>query len=107
MATDFQSGCLFFEGDNERYYIPAKAIVKCEQDYYTRLIQNPYSKGPYNKTIYYHFVVVTMKVSESMNVDVPFRIRKTVSLWSDKKAREANYEFLQEINRLKAAFQAK
>jgi hypothetical protein len=106
LAIDFQSGCLFFEGDNERYQIPAKAIVKCEQDSYMRLIQNPYSKGPYNKAIYYHFVVVTMKVSESMKVEVPFRIRKTVSLWSDKKARDANYEFLQKINRLKAASQA-
>jgi len=103
LAVDQQKRWLFFEGDNERYRIPAQAIVKCEQDFYTRLIQDPYSKGPHNKIIYYHFVVVTMKVSENMTVEVPFRIRKTVSLWSDKKARDDNYEFLREINLLKTS----
>lgn len=105
LAVDLQRGCIFYEGDNERYYIPAEAIVKCEQDTYTRLVQNPYSKGPYNKIIYYHFAVVTMKVSEAKSVEVPFRIRKTVSLWSDKKARDANYDLLREINQLKVTFQ--
>jgi hypothetical protein len=104
LAIDFQKGFLLFEGDNECYRIPAKAIVKCEQDSYTRLVQSPYTKVPSNMTIYYHFVVVTIKVSEQMTVEVPFRIRKTVSLWSDKKAREANYDFLREINRLKPTF---
>jgi hypothetical protein len=46
-----------------------------------------------------------MKVSKATNAEIPFRIRKTVSLWSDKKARDANYDFLREINQLKAAFQ--
>jgi hypothetical protein len=104
LAIDLQKGFLFYEGDNERYRIPAKAIVKCEQDSYTRLIQSPYTKAPSNMTIFYHFVVVTMKVSEQMTVEVPFRIRRRVSLWSDQKARNANYEFLREINRLKPTF---
>lgn len=103
-AVDDPSCCLLYEGDNERYRIPAKAIIKCEQDSYTRLVRDPYSKEPNNKIIYYHFVVVTVKVSETMTVEIPFRIRKTVSLWLDQKAREANYELLRELNHLKAAF---
>jgi hypothetical protein len=47
-----------------------------------------------------------MKISDSMTVEIPFRIRKTVSLWSDEKARNANYEFLQEIDRLKSTYKA-
>jgi hypothetical protein len=106
LAIDRQQGCLLYEGDNERYRVPAAAIVKCEQDSYTRLIQSPYTKVPSNMTIYFHFVVVTMKISDSMTVEIPFRIRKTVSLWSDEKARNANYEFLQEIDRLKSTYKA-
>ncbi len=101
LAIDLPSACLLYEGDNERYRIPAGAMVKCEQDAYTRLIQDPYSKGPNNKIIYFHFVVVTVKVSDTMTVELPFRIRKTVSLWSDQKAREANYELLRDLNHLK------
>ena len=102
-ATDvgfvaLKDGCSLFEGDNERYRIPAGAIFKCEPDYYTRLV-------PRKTPIRYHFVVMTMKVSEQMTAEVPFRIRNTVSLWSDEKASAANYEFLREINHLKVAAQ--
>jgi hypothetical protein len=99
---DIQNGYLLFEGDNERYRIPACAIVKCEQDYFTRLGRSPSFQHSNTTIIRYHFVVVTMNVSEKMSVEVPFRIRATVSLWSDKKASDANYKFLQDINRLKA-----
>jgi hypothetical protein len=93
---------LLFEGDNERYLIPAQAIVKCEQDSYTRLVQDPFSKGPHNKIIYYHFVVVTLKISQTMTAEIPFRIRKTVSLLSDQPARDANHELYREITGMKA-----
>jgi hypothetical protein len=103
LAIDFQNRCLLYEGDNERYRIPAKAIVKYEQDSYTRLIQDPYSKGANNKIIYYHFIVATVKISETAATEIPFRIRKTVSLWSDKKLREENYKFFCEVSRLKSS----
>jgi hypothetical protein len=99
---DLRNGYLLFEGDNERYHIPACAIVKCEQDCYTRLARSPSAQHSNTTIIRYHFVVVTMKLSEKMSVEVPFRIRASVSLWSDKKASDANYKFLQDINRLKA-----
>ncbi|MDR3459405.1 MAG: hypothetical protein P4N60_18405 [Verrucomicrobiae bacterium] len=100
LMVDRQNDRLLFEGDNERYRIPAQAIVKCEQDSYTRLVQDPFSKAPRSKTIYYHFVVVTIKVSHTVTAEIPFRIRATVSLWSDEKARDANFEFFKEINHL-------
>jgi hypothetical protein len=99
---DLRNGYLLFEGDNERYRIPACAIVKCEQDYFTRLAQSPSVQHSNTTIIRYHFVVVTMKLSEKMSVEVPFRIRASVSLWSDKKASDANYQFLRDINRLEA-----
>lgn len=95
--VDLQPGWLLFEGDNERYRIPAGAIVKCEQDYYTRLLPSK------STNILFHFVIVTVKISEQMSVEVPFRIRGTISLRSDRRAAEANYEFLRAINHLKAA----
>lgn len=106
IEVDSQNKWLLYEGDNERYRIPAKAIVECKQDSCTRLIQDPYSKGPHNKIIYFHFIVVTLRVSESMTTEIPFRIRKTVSLWSDEKAQNANYKFFSEVNQLKLSSQS-
>jgi len=102
LVIDFPSAQLLFEGDNERYQIPAQAIVKCEQDSYTRLMQDPFAKGSHNKIVHYHFVVVTVKTSPSLTVEIPFRIRKAASLWCDQKARDANYEFFKEIIGLRA-----
>ena len=102
--VDFKNGCLLFEGDNERYRIPARAIIKCEQDYYSR--RSPASDDSNSWNIQYHFVIVTMKTSDQTSVEVPFRIRETVSWWSNQKAREANYEFLRQINHLKASVPA-
>lgn len=97
---DIQNGWLLFEGDNERYRIPARAIVKCEQDYYTRAI------GGRKNTVFFHFVVVTVKMSEQASTEIPFRIRKSVSLWSDQKATDENYQFLRDINHLKNGIEA-
>jgi hypothetical protein len=103
IEIDAQRKRLLYEGDNERYRIPAKAIVGCKQDYYTRLIQDPYSRGPNNRIIYFHFVVVTLRISENMTTDIPFRIRQKVNLSSDEKARHANYEFFHQVNQLTMA----
>lgn len=102
LAIDLQNRFLFFEGDNERYRVPAQAIVKCEQDAYTRLVPSRYSRRAGNDLIYYHFVVVTMKISEQKTVEMPFRIRTDSTPANDQKWRDANYELLKEINHLKA-----
>lgn len=96
-----ENGCLLYEGDNERYRIPASAIVKCEQDNYTRLVESPTGHGASMQNIFLYFVVVTVKVSEGMTVELPFRIRRSPKI-EDQKASDANYQLLRDINHLKA-----
>ncbi|HXT11646.1 MAG TPA: hypothetical protein VN873_08785 [Candidatus Angelobacter sp.] len=96
---DIQNGWLLFEGDNERYRIPAAAIVRCEQDYYTRLVPGAQS-GDSERQVFYFFVVVTVNVSEQASVELPFRIRRSAR-FAFKKASDANYQLLQDINNLK------
>lgn len=103
LAVDLKNRLLCFEGDNERYRIPAQAIVKCEQDSYTRLVQSRYSRRAGCDLIYYHFVVVTMTVFGQKTVEVPFRIRASNTMANDQKLRDANYELLKEISHLKAS----
>ena len=104
---DIQNGWLLFEGDNERYRIPAAAIVKCEQDYYTRLALAPSDRDANMEFVYYFFVVVTLNVSKQACVELPLRIRnRSLKIGMDKKASDANYQLLRDINHLKATASA-
>lgn len=102
LLPDLKAGCLLYEGDNERYWIPARAIVGCHQDSYTRLINSPIHRG--NQIITHHFVVITIKVSDVLNVELPFRIRGNINLYSDKKASDANDGLFREVNQLRQTF---
>ncbi len=99
LLSDLKAGYLLYEGDNERYRIPARAIVGCQQDTYTRLV--PFGQQEGHQTVTYHLVVVTIKVSNDLKIELPFRIRGNISLYSDQKVREANYAFFQEVSRLR------
>ena len=101
LVIDHQNKIMLFEGDNERYRIPSKAIIKCEQDFYSR--STTITKYGTRYEVRFYFVVVTMKVSEQSRVEVPFRIRISKGAFTDKNQSNGNYEFLREINNLKTA----
>ena|GEM_PF-3077008 len=97
LRIDPEGRQLLFEGEFMRYQIPAGAITKCEQDFYTRLFR--ISGG--SSLVYFHFVVVTASFSPDQTVELPFRLRRNVSLLSDEKARAANYHLYQQIDSLR------
>ena len=102
LLVDLSARSLFYEGDNERYRIPARAIVECRQDSYTRLINSPVHHG--NQIITYHFVVVTIMAAGKLTVELPFRIRGNINFFSDKRASDANYGLFREVNQLRQTF---
>jgi hypothetical protein len=96
LRIDTEGRQLLFEGEFMRYRIPAGAVVNCKQDYYTRLVHVNRSES----NVYFHFVVVTARFSAESTVEIPFRIRRNVSVLSDEKARMANYRLYQQISAL-------
>jgi len=100
LAIDYQKKNVLFEGDNERYRIPSAAIIKCEHDFYSR--STTIDKYGARCEVRFHFVVVTIRVSERSTVEVPFRIRISKGLFTEKSQRSRNLELLREINDLKA-----
>lgn len=104
LAVDFNNGCLLFEGDNERYRIPAQAIIESKQDYYSRwkYITTAPSYG-HKFEVRYFFVVVTVNLS-GQSFEIPFRIRFGKKLLTQEQRRFANFEFLEEIHKMQRAF---
>lgn len=104
LAIDHDDGYLLFEGDNERYRIPAQAIMECKQDYYSRWRFRPGGwVGGSKYEVRYFFVVVTVKLSEQP-FEIPFRIRFGKNLFTQSQRRFANLELLEEIHKTQTAF---
>jgi hypothetical protein len=93
LQIDMANGQLLFEGEYMRYQIPSGAIARCEQDYYTRLDAETLR--------YFHFVIVTIKLSAEKTVEIPFRIRRNYYGKSDQRARDTNFDFFTQIGRLR------
>lgn len=99
LAFDFQARILLFEGDRERYRIPADALLDCRQDSYSRSVT--LDKYGAKQQIGFYFVVVTVRISDTKIIEIPFRIRITDGLFTDKRQRYATTELLRDVERLK------
>jgi hypothetical protein len=101
LSIDPKNRTVLFEGENERYKIPAKVIIKCEADSYSR--STVVDKYGARYSIRFYFVVLTIKTSEQSTVELPFRIRISNGRFSDKNQQKGNFEFYQDIHHLISA----
>ena len=99
LAFDFQARILLFEGDRERYRIPAGALIDFRQDSYSRSVT--LDKYGAKQQIGFYFVVVRVRISDDKLIEVPFRIRISGGLFTDKRQRDGNAKFLKDMERLK------
>jgi len=99
LAFDFQARILLFEGDRERYRIPAGALIDFRQDSYSRSVT--LDKYGAKQQIGFYFVVVRVRISDDKFIEIPFRIRISDGLFTDKRQRDGNAEFLKGMERLK------
>ena len=97
LMVNAEQHCLLFEGDRERYLIPANAIVKAEQDDYTLLTPSPAHGTPNRTLTYRYFVVVTVRTAKDSTAEIPFRLR---GLRGQTKQRTENFELLKAIHHL-------
>ena len=103
LGFDFQNGLILFEGDNERYRIPASAIVECRQEYCSRFTSTQFLAGyasRSHKERRYFFVVITARFS-GRDWELPFRILTGKGFLNQDNQGAANLAFLKEVRRLR------
>lgn len=98
LSIDFQNKQILFEGDNERYCIPAEAIINCHQDSYSRSMKVDKYGARYQ--ICFYFVIITTRISERAIAEIPFRIRIGKGFFTDKKQQKGNARFFEEIEQI-------
>ena len=99
LSFDFDGRFILFEGDTQRYRIPASALLDCEQDHYSR--STTIDKYGARYEVRFYFVIVKIRLSEDTTSEIPFRIRISRGLFGDKSQRNGNAEFLKDMERLK------
>jgi hypothetical protein len=109
LKVDQQNGFLFFEGDNERYRIPAHAIVKCQQEFTSGFDSS--TRNYYGRTVTtyiqrrYFFTVLMVKL-ESQTFEIAFRILTGKGLFNLEQQGSASLDFLKEIHQMQNTFSA-
>jgi hypothetical protein len=97
LMVDQQNGCVSFEGDRERYWIPASALLSCSQECYSRAIRR---RGAEIEVRNY-FVVVRVRTSGETIAEIPFRIRMSKGLFDQDSQRRENEKLFHEIESTK------
>jgi energy-coupling factor transporter transmembrane protein EcfT len=107
LKVDQQNGFLFFEGDNERYRIPAQAIIKCEQAYSSGFDSS--TRNYYGRTVTtyiehrYFFTALAVKL-ENQTFEIAFRILAGKGLFNLEQQGSASLELLKEIHQMQKSF---
>lgn len=104
LAIDSKAGLVLFEGDNQRFRIPAAALVECAQEYSLRYTSRAFLAGYASRSYSEHryfFAVVKVQMSAG-ECELPFWILAGKGCWRQETQAMATLDFVKELRQLKA-----